>query len=748
MRKIIPIIILLVVISSAVWGQNNFIKDFKQGWDNASENETKEKAAKNVFIRSDGKEYVRIDKWKIHAGDNLQYASPLFVDSTWTNITVRNYNRSKFEQNLNPNGIAWLRTTVYKKKGVEPIFLAISQTLASEIYINGKKVKTYGSPHSRRGYDPKSQPFLVILDSLEKQTIAVKLIKPEGHWYDIFPKVDQPVFKMEIFNKEHDLDSLSSKGLDKAFWSIIKIGIFLILSIIHFNFYKVQPSKKSNLYFALFSLGLMLYEFLNFLHQFHTYDPTLYSGFGFFTLLFGTSLVNIVFLIALYKEFEFKHDYFLYAIIALHAALPLVYILMGNNYAFELVNLTLAILFFITISLVSVFALKNTHERAKIFIISIIGPVAAMFAIMIVFVFLLVLSEFNNQDVEQNLGGTSIVVINFLINFFLSGRNVFIAIGLSLYLSLDFTEVNKSLKNKLDHINKLSKEKEDILEKQKEVLEQEVKNRTADLNKTINKLEATQDQLVQKEKLASLGELTAGIAHEIQNPLNFVNNFSELSIELIEELEENTDPELEKELLGDLAENQKKINYHGKRASSIVKGMLSHSRASSGEKTDTDINALADEYLRLSFHGMRAKDKSFNSDFKTDFANDLPLLHITQQDIGRVLLNLLNNAFYAVFTKSKKENSDYKPLVEVKTLDSEDKVLILVKDNGDGIPHEVKSKVFQPFFTTKPTGEGTGLGLSLSYDIVTKGHGGDLDVESTETEGCTFIISLPKNPIR
>ena len=270
-------------------------------------------------------------------------------------------------------------------------------------------------------------------------------------------------------------------------------------------------------------------------------------------------------------------------------------------------------------------------------------------------------------------------------------------------------------------------------------------------------LKSTQDQLIQSEKLASLGELTAGIAHEIQNPLNFVNNFSELSVDLAKDLnDEIHKPDIDKkyveELLTDLTSNQEKINHHGKRASSIVKGMLEHSRTSTGERALTDINALADEYLRLSYHGLRAKDPSFNADYKTDFETPLPKINIVPQDMGRVLLNLYNNAFYAVYQRAKAPQppkGEYIPIVTVRTrlvtppLGAGGLIEIRVKDNGMGMSESVKAKIFQPFFTTKPTGEGTGLGLSLAYDIVTKGHGGTLEVISTEGVGSEFIIQLP-----
>ena len=266
------------------------------------------------------------------------------------------------------------------------------------------------------------------------------------------------------------------------------------------------------------------------------------------------------------------------------------------------------------------------------------------------------------------------------------------------------------------------------------------------LNQTITSLKQTQSQLIQAEKMASLGELTAGIAHEIQNPLNFVNNFSEVSVELAGELKESIlslsfngkQREDISQIIEDLIQNQEKINFHGKRADAIVKGMLMHSRTSTGQKELTDINALADEYLRLSYHGLRAKDKSFMANFRTDFDPAVQKINIIPQDIGRVILNLFTNAFYSVTEKRRQLNGDYEPMVMVTTKMADGKVELKVKDNGTGIPQKVLDKIYQPFFTTKPGGQGTGLGLSLSYDIITKGHGGELRVERKEGEGLSL----------
>ena len=266
------------------------------------------------------------------------------------------------------------------------------------------------------------------------------------------------------------------------------------------------------------------------------------------------------------------------------------------------------------------------------------------------------------------------------------------------------------------------------------------------LTQTLEELKATQAQLIQAEKMASLGELTAGIAHEIQNPLNFVNNFSEVSNELIDEMTEQLEKgnaEEAKAIAHEVKMSLDKINLHGKRADGIVKSMLQHSRTSNNKKEPTDINVLADEYLRLAYHGMRAKDKSFNAALKTEYDESIGLIKIISQDIGRVILNLITNAFYAVMEKKKLHPEGYEPTVTVTTKKTDNKIKVEVKDNGTGIPQKALDKIFQPFFTTKPTGQGTGLGLSLSYDIVTKGHGGELKVETKEKEYTKFSIILP-----
>jgi len=275
----------------------------------------------------------------------------------------------------------------------------------------------------------------------------------------------------------------------------------------------------------------------------------------------------------------------------------------------------------------------------------------------------------------------------------------------------------------------------------------ELQNEKEKVEVTLSELKSTQAQLIQSEKMASLGQLTAGIAHEIQNPLNFVNNFSEINQELIEDLKiekqkDERNGQLEEEILNDIAGNEEKINHHGKKAASIVKAMLEHSRTNTGQQELTDINALAGEYLRLAYHGFRAKDKSFNVTMNTEFDSGIDKVNMVPQEIGRVLLNIYNNAFYALSHASKPTRAIHQPTISVTTKKEEHGVLISIKDNGPGIPQQVIDKIFQPFFTTKPTGEGTGLGLSLSFDIV-KAHGGEIKVISKEGIFTEFVVSLP-----
>jgi two-component system NtrC family sensor kinase len=393
-------------------------------------------------------------------------------------------------------------------------------------------------------------------------------------------------------------------------------------------------------------------------------------------------------------------------------------------------NLVFAVSLFITFGIEIYYVIsswKNLHGAQWAIVVGLI----VSFTFGGVYTYLVVLNGSNNLDVIQ------ICITGYSLSFPLS---------LLVYVSMRFKEIITEVRQNAAQVVQLSEEKkEEALNRQK-VLEEEVNRQTAEIRATLDNLRATQTQLIQSEKMASLGELTAGIAHEIQNPLNFVNNFSEVSAELVDEMEEELDKgdvEEAKAIASDVKQNLEKIRHHGKRADAIVKGMLQHSQSGSGAKEPTNINALTDEYMRLAYHGLRAKDKSFNAELVAHLDETLPKINVIQQDIVRVLLNLFNNSFYAVNQKQKTMGADYKPEVSVSTSSENGQAIIRVKDNGIGIPDAIKEKIIQPFFTTKPTGEGTGLGLSLAYDMVVKGHGGFLDVMSKDGEGSEFIIKLP-----
>jgi len=339
----------------------------------------------------------------------------------------------------------------------------------------------------------------------------------------------------------------------------------------------------------------------------------------------------------------------------------------------------------------------------------------------------------------QNIPDFYLYITGFVLSF---------PLALLVYVAMRFKEIIKEVQQNAQQVVQLSEDKKEQALNQKKLLEEEVHRQTIEIRTTLENLKSTQAQLIQSEKMASLGDLTAGIAHEIQNPLNFVNNFSDVNKELLVEMKtemDNGNTDEAKSIANNVIANEEKINHHGKRADAIVKGMLQHSRPSSGVMQATNLNDLAVEYFRLSYHGIKAKDKEFNSEMKTDFDKSIGKINIIPQDIGRVLFNLYNNAFYAVNEKKSLIAAGYEPVVSVSTKKISNKVEISVKDDGTGIPQKVLDKIFQPFFTTKPTGQGTGLGLSLSYDII-KAHGGEIKVTTKEGSGSEFIVNTRVEP--
>ena len=531
------------------------------------------------------------------------------------------------------------------------------------------------------------------------------------------------------------------------------LGILLLAVVINLFFFGVVREKEY-LYFALFLLASIIFGPVSALRDFilkENPELVLYSSFVGGALYLFLFIHFIRYLLKTFKAFP-RWDKYLIALSIVQVIASLVTafgssILQTNlsglsQYIYDGATMGLALSVLITC-----FLYVQRKERSVWAMIIAVIPLMAFFLLSTGTSFIITIF-YSHSAVPTFI--PAILRQEDLITLVTSICYLWMIIIFSWLLIRRFSLIRKKLAQQ--EIEK-EKERSAFIEQQKTELEKQVTERTSELKQSLSNLKATQKQLIQSEKMASLGELTAGIAHEIQNPLNFVNNFSEINKELIDEMQQEMDNGNlvdAKEISNEIKENAEKINHHGKRAAGIVKGMLQHSRVSTGVKEPTDINALCDEYLRLSYHGSRAKDKSSNATMKTDFDETIGKINIIPQDMGRVLLNLFNNAFYACIERSRstvkeqksKNLISYEPTVSVTTKKSENHVVITVSDNGNGIPQNIVDKIFQPFFTTKPTGQGTGLGLSLSYDIV-KAAGGEIKVDTNEGEGAEFIIQLP-----
>jgi two-component system, NtrC family, sensor kinase len=659
--------------------------------------------------------------WRFQAGDNPQWADPDFDDSKW--IAFKPAGLSQPIPDSLWQGYGWFRfrfaadSTIYNKDWSLYFFT----WGAADVYLDGKLIKSYGKVSSdRRGeilYMPYGKVYPdFFLTPNESHVLAVRFSYHQGsQFYKLLGK-HSVYFGFGIGLGTEGLNYEQKNFRDSSLRiSYISSAMLMVIVLLHGFLFFLFPGERSNLYIAIIAALLFMHSILAFAQLFFELNRLQYFLFRQIPFILLTVTAFSLFPVALRSMFNQKQKRtykILIILIPFISSIPFIFsvasiIVLG---AFALI-----ILFFSVGILIR--ALKQ-GEKGVLF-------VAAGFLGTLI-------SAFIALTYESIIPTVSWEILSFFINMVY----ISLPLGMTLFMAYRFHNLFTSLEHK-------------------------VEERTIDLKKSLDNLRSTQSQLIHAEKMASLGELTAGIAHEIQNPLNFVNNFSEVSNELVEELkgerskgEGERNEAMEEEILNDIAQNLLKINHHGKRADAIVKGMLQHSRTSSGVKEPTDINALADEYLRLSYHGLRAKDKSFNAGFKTEFDPTLPKINVIPQDIGRVLLNLINNAFYAVNARKTttvetrhalslpQTSSPYKPTVTVSTKNLGDRIEISVKDNGNGIPDEIKDKIFQPFFTTKPTGQGTGLGLSLSYDIV-KAHGGELKVETNEGEGSSFIIQLP-----
>lgn len=683
--------------------------------------------------------------WRWHHGDNPAWAGVTLNDSRWD--TVKMGASLKDLPQLEKSGVGWFRCTFILDSAVLslPLALRVWHSGAAEVFLDGQLFRRYGQIGPNAQIQKANSPLSADFHRLPnlrpgRHVVAVRLVHFIPNWFE--PNNygrSWSVLTVGIIN----MDGQARREVERTFWSTIQsyliAGFVLAISAIH-GLYFWNRRKRTNAVFSLTMLMCAVFYVMGDVASFTT-SPRLTEW-----AVFIQQLALVLFFCLLLLT------YYLY----LHKRLPVIYYIVTgilissiivNAYAdiswLRLVNTSCFVLLLLLGVYVSTRAVRQKSANASIILISL--------GILIAIVLIELLTQ---SLVDQAL----LIRFNWVSQALKALFYLSIPLTMAVLLARENAQTNDHLAVQLGEVEKLSAEKEHLLREQNATLEQQVAERTAELSQSLENLRNTQHQLVQREKMASLGELTAGIAHEIQNPLNFVNNFSEVSAELVQEIEEertktDRDEALEAELLGDLGQNLEKIAHHGKRAASIVRGMLEHSRTSTGQRELTDLNALADEYLRLSYHGLRrsegrtpgdpAKTKSFNAKLITDFDTTLKPAMMLNQDIGRVLLNLFTNAFYAVDEQAKVGLTNYEPTVSVITRSFPDGVEIRVSDNGTGIPAAIREKIFQPFFTTKPTGQGTGLGLSLSYDIITKGHGGSLSVESEEGQGTTFIIRLP-----
>jgi len=672
------------------------------------------------------------DGWIFKKGNDTAWAKKDIDITGWKKLKPTEISAKLADKNGRAEG--WFRIKIKPDSSFTnmPVAFSSASWAAVDVYVDGKLVSAYGNTGANgkpfeehlRTFDP---PVPVKLTSGNDHIITL-------HFVDYVAPLPPRRLKSEDLSLQYFINLTSPKSISLGIKNIIQEDTYstiwttvcFILSILFWLLYFQNRNEKNLRLIAFcascFALGIYFIAREN--AERISYDRYTVYNIG-AALFVETALIIIPFLLA--KIFKRKLSrplkFFLVIILIAFISDFFVSTTTGN------ILIGICVLSIIVICIYYIISSWKKLKGAQWAIVT--GLLLSLFFVLLLFFFIIVYKNITLQ----------------YFFLFLTGFSLSFPLSLLVYVAMRFKQYIKEVEQNAKRVVQLSEEKKEDAINQQKILQEEVNRQTSEIRTTLDNLKSTQSQLIQSEKMASLGELTAGIAHEIQNPLNFVNNFSEVNSELIEELKgewsmvNGEKKEVGEELINDIQQNTEKILHHGKRADAIVKSMLQHSRQSSGNKEPTDINALCDEYLRLSYHGLRAKDKGFNAEIKTDFDPSIEKINIVSQDIGRVLLNLFNNAFYAVNQQKIKNPVSYEPTVSVTTKKSENSVFITVSDNGGGIPDSIKEKIFQPFFTTKPTGSGTGLGLSLSYDII-KAHGGKIKVESREDEGTTFIIEL------
>ncbi len=686
--------------------------------------------------------------WFYKSGDDPSWVLPEYDHSDWD--TVNSWLQiGKFDQS-EWKGVAWLRIVFRIDSSLKgkTVGLGMHHDGASEIYLNGKKVLTFGeigkNADEEKPHDPNFFPKAINFDTSSVYTLAVRISNQAAvkHAYLYAKFIGHIGVGIYLFDNNTQSKKILERNY-KAFsfeWAIK--GFSLAFAVIFILLYFFYSKQKENLFFSLFVLGIFLsytsgtIEYI-FKASFYTVVFARFLGFISFTIIFINLLLFLYQIV--YKRTIKLFWFFLIGFLIINFVI---------FFSFDqLTSYSIPMLIGVAILGIETVRVIVIGIRKKIPNIRIIAGGIIVSLSLILFNVTAFLIELN------------IELLNLLEDFLVPILILSIPFSMAIYLAKTFAKMNNELEERIVTIQQMSEKQLEQerynaeLKMQSELnkLENESKTKELEQAKVIEKsyteLKATQAQLVHSEKMASLGELTAGIAHEIKNPLNFVNNFSDLSRELLDDLKAELENDNKEEVMAiaeSLKQNLDKINQHGKRADSIVKGMLMHSRGTSGEKVLTNINDLLDQYVNLAYHGLRAQNKEFNITIEKDYDESLEKINVVPQDISRVFLNIINNACYAAYDKKLKSgDNNFTPTLKVSTKNLDDSVEIKIADNGNGIPPEIIDKIFQPFFTTKPTGEGTGLGLSLSYDIVVKQHGGEIKFESEEGKYTEFIITIP-----
>ena len=684
--------------------------------------------------------------WKFRAGDDPAWARPDFDDRAWAPINPNQ--RPQLLPQVQAARIGWLRLRLQVPDSLRSraLVLLFQQTCASEVYLNGRLLHRYGrvsaQPGQVRPAGFTADPLEVHFAGPREQVLAVRFAPwPPLAWF----KDNINFLRVRITG----LPGLLRRNVERAVGPVANFAtfaVFLLLSLLHLSFLRYNPAQRANYYFALYA-GAGALGFLG------LYGGWLAQGMA-ATLMLGIGadvflLMSYVWAVrALYALFDYRPGKSYAALwVALAACLALSEFTQLTSYS-VLTSYSFAFFGFVVLASavqlrLTLRALRQRKRGAGLIAAGFVGALGCAF----VYAMLII----TQAQISFRVSATLVALMALLP-----------ALGISLFLARAFALNSELLLVKLRQVQDLSaqaqaqqQEKQALLAAQNELLERQVAARTAEVagqrdraEHALRELTTAQSQLVQAEKMAFLGELTAGIAHELQNPLNFMKNFAEVSTSLVDDMaSERPAPAphaggLETEILAGLKQNLHEISQHGQRATAIIKDMLAHSRAGTGPRTLTDLSALAAESLRLAHEGQPARGEAF---LTTHFDPALVPLAVAPQDLGRVLLNLCTNALYAVQQRRSHAEPTYRPEVTVTTRQLPRTVEIRIRDNGLGMPAAVRARVFQPFFTTKPVGEGTGLGLSLSHDIVTKGHGGTLTVESREGEGTEFVVSLPRS---